>query len=110
MTETIWEPAPGAAAATNVGRFMAEHGISSFEELRRRSIDDVAWFWDAVVRFLGIPFSTPYTEVLDGCIMPDALMWIVARMIEAKRVRPAVQHRLALSLGCTSAIGWGGTT
>lgn len=52
----------------------------------------------------------PYAEVLDGCIMPDALMWIVARMIEAKRVRPAVQHRLALSLGCTSAIGWGGTT
>ena len=34
MTETIWEPAPGAAAATNVGRFMAEHGIGSFEELR----------------------------------------------------------------------------
>ena len=72
MTETIWEPAPGAAAATNVGRFMAEHGISSFEELRRRSIDDVAWFWDAVVRFLGIPFSTPYTEVLDTT---DGIEW-----------------------------------
>ncbi|HMS89241.1 MAG TPA: AMP-binding protein [Acidimicrobiales bacterium] len=72
MTETIWEPAPGAAAATNVGRFMAEHGISSFEELRRRSIDDVAWFWDAVVGFLGIPFSTPYTEVLDTT---DGIEW-----------------------------------
>jgi acetyl-CoA synthetase len=72
MTETIWEPAPGAAAATNVGRFMAEHGISSFEELRRRSIDDVAWFWDAVVRFLGIPFSTPFTEVLDTT---DGIEW-----------------------------------
>ena len=72
MTETIWEPSPGTAANTNVGRFMARHGIATFEELRQRSIDDVAWFWDAVVQFLGLPFSTPYTSVLDES---DGIEW-----------------------------------
>ena len=51
-----------------------------------------------------------HADVLDGCTMPDSLMWVVARMIQARRVGPAVQHRLALSLGCTSAMAWGDAT
>ena len=31
-----------------------------FAELVARSIDEPEWFWDAVVRFLGLRFSTPY--------------------------------------------------
>ena len=65
MSEVIWEPEPGAAAQTNVGRFQAAHGIDSFDELLARSIDDPAWFWGAVAEFLAIPFSTPYDQVLD---------------------------------------------
>ena len=30
-----------------------------------RSIDDPEWFWDAFVRFAGIEWTTPYTQVLD---------------------------------------------
>jgi acetyl-CoA synthetase len=63
---------PTDAAATNVGRFMSEHGIAGFDELVRRSIDDPDWFWDAVVRFLGIEFSTPYQRVLD---VSDGIPW-----------------------------------
>src|SRR5690242_15939606 len=44
---------------------MAAHGFDDFEALRRRSIDDPEWFWDAFVRFVGIPFATPYSGVLD---------------------------------------------
>ncbi len=44
---------------------MAEHGFDDFEELRARSIADPEWFWDAFVRFAGIRWSTPYTQVLD---------------------------------------------
>jgi acetyl-CoA synthetase len=65
MTEAIWTPDPATVAETNVGRFMAAHGISSFDELLARSIDDPAWFWGATAEFLGIPFSTPYDQVLD---------------------------------------------
>ena len=48
-----------------MARFQRAHGIATFDELVRRSIDEPEWFWDAVVSFLGIPFAVPYTSVLD---------------------------------------------
>jgi acetyl-CoA synthetase len=63
VTEYVWQP--GDPGATNVGRFMAEHGVGSLAELQRRSVEDPAWFWDAVVQFLALPFSTPYSQVLE---------------------------------------------
>jgi acetyl-CoA synthetase len=44
---------------------MTEHGIATFAELVQRSIDEPEWFWDAIVRFLDLRFTTPYSEVLD---------------------------------------------
>lgn len=44
---------------------MAEHGIGSFADLQVRSVDDPEWFWGEAARFLGIPFTTPWAEVLD---------------------------------------------
>src|SRR5207247_5644641 len=70
VTDAVWFPSdPGA---TNVGRFMAAHGIDHFDELVRRSIDEPEWFWDAVVGFLGIEFGTPYGKVLDTS---DGIPW-----------------------------------
>ncbi|HVF33035.1 MAG TPA: AMP-binding protein [Acidimicrobiales bacterium] len=60
-----WTPDPAVAATTNVGRFQAAHGLATFDDLVRRSIDEPDWFWAAVVEFLGIPFATPYESVLD---------------------------------------------
>jgi acetyl-CoA synthetase len=51
--------------STVVERFSAAHGIVEFDDLLARSIADPAWFWDAVVGFLGLPFDRPYTHVLD---------------------------------------------
>jgi acetyl-CoA synthetase len=65
VSDVVWAPTPEVAAASNVGRFMAEHGFSDFEALRARSVEDPAWFWDAFVRFAGIEFATPYTRVVD---------------------------------------------
>jgi len=60
-----WEPDAALLCESNVARFMAAEHVRDFSELVARSIDDPEWFWDAVVRFLGIRFSTPYTRVLD---------------------------------------------
>ncbi len=54
--------------------------------------------------------NLPYEEVLEGATMPDTLLWLAARLVQVKRVPPAVRHRLALGLGCTSAIAWGSAT
>jgi acetyl-CoA synthetase len=51
--------------STVVERFAAEHGIAGFDHLLARSVAEPEWFWDAVVRFLGLPFERPYDQVLD---------------------------------------------
>ena len=68
MSETAlaaWKPTPELLTDSNVGRFMTLHGFTDFEDLRRRSIDEPEWFWDAFVAFVNIPFSTAYDAVLD---------------------------------------------
>lgn len=60
-----WTPDADQAAATNVARFQAGHGIATFDELVARSIDDPAWFWPAVIEFLGLPFVEPFDTVAD---------------------------------------------
>ena len=62
--DAVWFP-PDDIAGTNLGRFMAAEGVDDFAELRTRSVEEPEWFWDAVVRFLDVPFDTPYSSVLD---------------------------------------------
>jgi acetyl-CoA synthetase len=60
-----WDPPADAWSTTRVGRFGTEHGFATFDALRTASTADPAWFWDAVVQHLGVPFHEPYTSVLD---------------------------------------------
>ncbi len=63
--EFVWEPTPAYIERSNLKRFMDQHQISSMDELQRRSTEDVAWFTEAVLQFLDIRFSQPYTQVVD---------------------------------------------
>jgi acetyl-CoA synthetase len=65
MTEIAWKPHAEYVERANVTRLMRANGIHDIDELRRRSVEDVEWYWDAVVKDLDIDFSTPYTKVLD---------------------------------------------
>ncbi len=63
--DIVWRLDSQAAAATNTARFMAEHGIGAYEDLRQRSVDDPEWFWSEVVDFLGLPFMDGWKTVRD---------------------------------------------
>jgi acetyl-CoA synthetase len=65
VSELAWEPTPEYVERANVTRLMRAHGIDSIGELRRRSVEDVEWYWDAAVKDLGIEFSVPYERVMD---------------------------------------------
>jgi acetyl-CoA synthetase len=71
-TEIVWRPSAALLEESNVARFAAAEGVADFPTLRDRSIDDPEWFWDAVVRFLGLEFSEPYTQVVD---LSDGAPW-----------------------------------
>jgi acetyl-CoA synthetase len=61
----VWRPTPEYVERANVTRFMRTHGIRGYDELLRRSREDIAWFWDAVVADLDIQFFEPYRRVYD---------------------------------------------
>jgi acetyl-CoA synthetase len=73
--DVVWTPDPERIERANVTRFMRTHGIETYDELVTRSTGDIAWFWDAVVRDLDIPFSTPYEQVVDLSRGPEWATW-----------------------------------
>jgi acetyl-CoA synthetase len=67
-----WTPSPEVIERARVTAFMREQGIDDWHELHARAQDDIGWFWDAVVKHLGIEFFTPYERVFDDS---DGPMW-----------------------------------
>ncbi len=75
--EIVWRPSPAYIERSRLRRFMARHGIETVGELLNRSVEDVAWFWDAVVHDLGLEWFRPYTQVLDLSDGPEWPRWFV---------------------------------
>src|SRR5262245_61987670 len=63
--EIVWRPTPETIERSNLTHFMREHGLDGFDALMQRSTTEVAWFTDAVLKFLDIRFRRPYDQVLD---------------------------------------------
>ncbi len=63
--DIVWEPTEEYINRSHLKHFMDTHHIKSFEELMKRSTTDIAWFTDAVLKFLDIQFQKPYSKVVD---------------------------------------------
>jgi acetyl-CoA synthetase len=71
----VWRPTPEVVERARITGLMRAHGIRSLAELQRRSIEDTAWYWDAVVRDLGLRWMRPYAAVLDAGRGPAWPVW-----------------------------------
>ena len=78
--------------------------------LGRRVARGLEPFAEETLRGLAQGAGLSYEEILEGATMPDSLMWIAARLMTLRGNGPAIAHRIALGLGCTSAIAWGDAT
>ncbi|MCW5847303.1 MAG: AMP-binding protein [Anaerolineae bacterium] len=101
--EIIWRPTPDYIERSHLTRFMRQHHIGSYDELMTRSTTDVAWFTDAVLRYLDIRFRVPYRQVVDlseGTEWPrwcvDGRMNIVDNCVDKWAADPAARNRPAL--------------
>src|SRR5438552_12837965 len=65
-SEIVWRPTPEHLERSRIARFMKAHGLASLADVQRRSVADPEWYWDAVVRDLGVRWTAPYTRVLDA--------------------------------------------
>jgi acetyl-CoA synthetase len=100
--EIVWRPTPDLIAQSRLKAFMEQHGLATFDELLQRSVTDLAWFWDAVLKFLDIQFYQPYSAVVDlsrGLEWPQwcvgGVMNIVHNCLD-KRIGTADENKLAL--------------
>ncbi len=104
MSDYTWHPTDDYVENANVTRLARAHGLSGLAELRARSVADVRWYWDAVVRDLGLPFQSPYREVLDtsrGIEHPDWFVGgrtnVVDACLERWLADPAAADRVAVA-------------
>jgi acetyl-CoA synthetase len=100
--EFVWYPTPDYVNEAHLTRFMTLHNIKSFRELMEWSIQDVAWFTEAVLEYLDIRFYQPYTQVVDlthGIAWPrwciDGKMNIIYNCLD-KYIGSEVEGRTAL--------------
>ena len=63
--EIVWRPTPEIVERAHLTAFMRQHGIGDFEALMQRSTRDVAWFTEAVLKYLDVQFQEPYQRVVD---------------------------------------------
>ena len=63
--DIVWRPTPEYIERAHLTAFMRQHGIKDFDELMSRSTADIAWFTDAVLKYLDIQFYEPYSKVVD---------------------------------------------
>ena len=68
----VWQPSLDYLEKAHLTQFMRQHDIRDFEELMRRSTEDVAWFTEAVLKYLDIRFYEPYSQVVD---LSDGIQW-----------------------------------
>ena len=61
-----WEPDADTVADATLTAFIARHGLAGYDALLERSTGDPEWFWNAVIDWFGIAFSTPYDAVMDS--------------------------------------------
>ncbi len=72
MDKIVWKPTNEYVEKANITRFMKKYDIKDYEELIKKSAEDIEWFWDAVMKDLDIEWFQPYEKVLDDS---EGIQW-----------------------------------
>ena len=71
-----WRPSEEVIEKAQLTRFMQQVGVDDFDELYRRSVEDVVWFTAEVFKFLELEFDRPWTRLLDTSDGPEFPKWL----------------------------------
>jgi acetoacetyl-CoA synthetase len=105
--ELLWTPSAERIEASRLADFMRWLGdregrtFSSYDDLHKRSTDDLGEFWGALDQWLGVRWSTPYETVLASREMPGATWFPGGRTNYAEHLlyplsRPAEKDEVAV--------------
>lgn len=77
MSEVVWKPTSEYIEKANITRFMKKHNIKDYDDLIKKSTEDIGWFWDSVMKDLNIEWFEPYTKVYDDSQGIQWTKWFV---------------------------------
>ncbi|MBW1809520.1 MAG: AMP-binding protein [Deltaproteobacteria bacterium] len=66
MSEIIWEPSEEYTKNSNIKRFMDRHEIKHYDELIKRSTDEIEWFWPAMLEDCRVDWFKPWEKLMDS--------------------------------------------
>src|ERR1700736_4186162 len=78
-----WSPTKEQAQSSRLWHFMQHHHCASYPELCERAARDPDWFWDALVKELGIVWSAPYQAVMDTSAGLPFTRWFPGGLLNA---------------------------
>ena len=87
-----WSPTREQAQTSRLWRFMQQHDVASYPQLCERAARDPDWFWDALVKELGIVWSAPYQAVMDTTAGVPFTRWFPGGLLNAYD-SAVVRHR-----------------
>lgn len=64
-TAFAWTPDETTKERAQLTRFLRFCDLDSWDVLYQRSVTDIAWFHEQLLRFLAIPFDRPYSQIVD---------------------------------------------
>jgi len=70
--EIVWKPSKEYIENANITRFMKKHNIKNYDELIKKSTENIEWFWDAIMKELDVEWYQPYTKVYDDS---EGIQW-----------------------------------
>lgn len=65
MSKAAWTPKPSEVEKTRLYRWMYKLGFSDYDDFHKQTVEDIAWFWDEIVKEMNIDWFVPYEQVLD---------------------------------------------
>lgn len=102
----VWYPSDAFRRDSNWAAFIAAENLADYPMLERKAALDPEWFWDAVIRFLGLRFVEPYSRVLDQSKGIEWPQWCIGAT--GNMTLSLLDRHLALGRGDHDAIVWEG--
>lgn len=63
--KAVWFPDEAYKKSTRMYSWMKSLGFTDYDEFHKKSVEDIAWFWDQAVKELEIDWFENYTDILD---------------------------------------------
>src|SRR6059058_2350275 len=78
-----WSPSSEQMQSSRRWRFMRDHQCATYPQLCERAARDPDWFWDALIKELGIVWSAPYHAVMDTSSGLPFTRWFPGGLLNA---------------------------